>query len=309
MFSRRLRLSGPPMEIDMDKSQNIAILGIGLMGASLSLGLKKRGFTGRILGYARREETRRQALELGVADELFSDPAEAVREADIVVICVPIWTIAKLAEQIIPALKPGAVVTDVGSTKSELLKTMEPLFKGSVAHFMGSHPIAGSEKTGIEAGNSDLYDGRLTVVCPSDGTPDEAKAAISDLWKSAGSEVVEMSPSAHDAMLASTSHLPHMVAAALARSVANDDPEKKADFCGTGFKDTTRVASGSADMWVDIIDTNRSALEAELSHFNEELQGLIEILRSGNSDDIRTWLEDAAADRNQILQLNRFLKR
>jgi prephenate dehydrogenase len=288
----------------MDEQQNIAILGLGLMGASLALGLKKRGFAGHILGYARREETRIQALETGVADALFSDPAEAVREADIVVICVPIWTIAQLAKQIVPTLKPGAVVTDVGSTKSELLKTMGPLFKESTAHFVGSHPIAGSEKTGIEAGDPDLYQGRLTVVCPSEGAPE-----ISNLWKAVGSEVVEMSPEAHDAMLASTSHLPHMVAAALARSVANGDPERKAGFCGTGFKDTTRVASGSADMWVDIIDTNRAALEAELGRFHEELQGLIKILHDGNPDDIRQWLEDAATDRNQILKLNRFLKR
>ena len=288
----------------MDEQQNIAILGIGLMGASLALGLKKRGFTGRILGYARREETRMQALESGVADEVFADPAEAVREADIVVVCVPIWTIAALAGQIVPALKPGAVVTDVGSTKSELLKTMEPLFKDSAARFVGSHPIAGSEKTGIEAGDPDLYEGRLTIVCPSEGALE-----ISDLWKSVGSEVVEMSPEQHDAMLASTSHLPHMVAAALARSVADGDPEKKADFCGTGFKDTTRVASGSADMWVDIIDTNRAALETELNRFHEELQGLIKILHDGNGDDIRGWLETAAADRNRILKLNRFLKR
>ena len=239
----------------MNKEQNIAILGIGLMGASLALGLKKRGFKGRILGYARNGKTRALALDSGLADAVFADPADAVREADIVVVCVPIWTIAKLAEQIVPALKSGAVVTDVGSTKSELLATMEPLFKDSAAYFVGSHPIAGSEKTGINAGNPDLYEGRLTVVCPSKDTPKAAEQTVSELWESAGSEVVEMSPAEHDAMLAATSHLPHMVAAALARSVANGDPAEKADFCGTGFKDTTRVASGSADMWVDIIDT------------------------------------------------------
>jgi prephenate dehydrogenase len=293
----------------MDKGENIAILGLGLMGASLSLGLKKRGHEGRILGYARREETRAQALKSGVADAVFSEPADAVREAGLVVICVPIWTIARLAEEIVPALKAGAVVTDVGSTKSELLKTMEPLFAQSEAHFVGSHPIAGSEKTGIEAGDADLYAGRLTVVCPSESTPDPAQSAVSELWQAAGAEVVDMSPGQHDALLASTSHLPHMIAAALARSVAGGHPEQKADFCGTGFRDTTRVASGSADMWVDIIDTNRAALENELDRFHEELQGLIGILRGGNQDDIRTWLEEAAGDRNRILTLNRFLKR
>lgn len=293
----------------MDKPQNIAILGLGLMGASLALALKKRGFTGRLLGYARRETTRNQAVQDGLFDEVFADPAACVVNADIVVVCVPIWTIARLAEEFVDALKPNAVVTDVGSTKSELLKTMEPLFADSKAFFVGSHPIAGSEKTGIEAGDPDLYEGRLTVVCPSDKTPVEAEQTVVRLWKAAGSEVIEMSPAAHDAMLASTSHLPHMVAAALARSVANGDPAGKADFCGTGFKDTTRVASGSADMWVDIIDTNRMALETELDRFHEELQGLIHILRSGNGDDIRQWLEEAAAARNQILKLNRFLKK
>lgn len=295
--------------IGMEKPEHLAILGYGLMGASLALGLKKRGFTGRILGYARREETRERALELGVADEVFADPAEAVRQADIVVICVPIWTIARLAEEIIPALKPGAVVTDVGSTKSVLLETMNPLFRNSVACFVGSHPIAGSEKTGIDAGFADLYEGRLTVVCPSPETGEAARRAVVNLWAAAGSEVVEMSPAEHDAMLASTSHLPHMIAAALARSVADGDPTRRADFCGTGFRDTTRVASGSADMWVDIIDTNRTALEAELDRFHAELQGLIRILRKGDSADIRRWLEEAAAARNQILELNRFLKR
>jgi len=293
----------------MEKPKQIAVLGLGLMGASLALALKKRGYSGRLLGYARREETRNHALATGMFDAVFDEPAEAVRDADITVICVPIWTIARLAEQIVGALKPEAVVTDVGSTKSALLKTMDPLFEGSPAYFVGSHPIAGSEKTGIDAGSPDLYENRLTVVCPSESTPKAAEQAVVELWKAAGSAVVEMSPDQHDAMLASTSHLPHMVAAALARSIAGSDPAKKADFCGTGFKDTTRVASGSADMWVDIIDTNRAALEAELDRFHGELQGLIAILRDGNSEDIRQWLEEAAGQRDEILKLNRFLKR
>lgn len=293
----------------MDKPNKIAILGLGLMGTSLALALKKRGFSGCISGFARREETRLQAQEAGVVDDVHAEPAEAVRDADIVVVCVPIWSIVELTAEFVGSLKPSAVVTDVGSTKSALLKEICPLLNETDASFVGSHPIAGSEKTGLKAGNPDLYDGRLTVVCPTDETQSDAKDRIVTLWESAGSTVVEMTPDQHDAMLASTSHLPHMIAAALARSVANGNPEAKAAFCGTGFKDTTRVASGSADMWVDIIDTNRSALEAELNQFNEELQGLITILHSGNGDDIRTWLEDAADDRNQILKLNKFLKR
>jgi prephenate dehydrogenase len=284
--------------------KNVAIIGLGLMGSSLGLALKKRGISVRIPAYARRAETRKRAIEIGAVDQVFETPSEAVTEADLVVICVPIWSIAKLTEEIIPALKPGAVVTDVGSTKTELNRRMEALFAGSDASFVGSHPIAGSEKTGVDAGNPDLYEGRLAVVCPVQDAPSSAVADVSSLWKSVGSEVVEMSASQHDAMLATTSHLPHMVAAALARTVGT----QKAAFCGTGFFDTTRVASGSADMWVDIIDTNRSVLETELDHFHKQLQGLIDILRSGNQNDIRRWLEEAAAMRDSTLQQNRFLK-
>lgn len=284
--------------------QTIAIMGLGLMGSSLGLALKKRGASVRIQAYARRAETCEAALRAGAVDEACTDPPAAVAGADLVVICVPIWSIAELAKEIVPALKSGAVVTDVGSTKTELLSVMAGLFKGRDACFVGSHPIAGSEKTGVDAGNPDLYEGRLTVVCPEDQVPASALNEVSGLWKSVGSDVVEMSAARHDAMLATTSHLPHMVAAALARSVGTE----KADFCGTGFFDTTRVASGSADMWVDIIDTNRTALEAELLRFHSELQGLISVLREGNSGDIRRWLEEAAATRNQVLQKNRFFK-
>ena len=283
--------------------KTIAIMGLGLMGSSLGLALKKREADVSIHAYARRAETRARSLALGVADKVFETPADAVAGADLVVICVPIWSIVELAKEIIPELKPGTVVTDVGSTKTELIARMDSLFADSEACFVGSHPVAGSEKTGVEAGNPDLYEGRLTVVCPA-GASADAVTEISNLWKGVGSDVIEMSAAQHDAMLATTSHLPHMVAAALARSVGTE----KADFCGTGFFDTTRVASGSADMWVDIIDTNRAPLEAELDRFHEELQGLIAILRSGNQDDIRRWLEEAAATRDAILQQNRFLK-
>ena len=278
------------------------------MGSSLGLALKKRGVPVQIRAYARRVETGEDALQMGAADAVFSDPIEAVSGADLVVFCVPILTISTLADRVLPHLKPGAVVTDVGSTKRELMEQMSALFEDSDVTFVGSHPIAGSEQTGVAAGNPDLYQGRLTVVCSAEEAGPLAKESVVTLWESVGSEVVELSASNHDALLASTSHLPHMVAAALARSVAGETPKEKADFCGTGFKDTTRVASGSADMWVDIIDTNREALEAELNHFHEELQGLISILRGGDRSDIRRWLEEGAEARNQMLNLNRFLK-
>jgi len=281
--------------------KEISIIGLGLMGASLGAALKKRGFEGRITAYARREVTRRQALELGLADAVFTDPVDAVRTADLAVICVPIQTSIHLAEEIVPALKPGAVLTDVGSTKLEMLRRVGPLFERSAAEFIGSHPVAGSEKTGLEAADPDLYQDRLTVVCPAVGNTVEGISRVTALWEAAGSTVTHSDPEAHDRLLACTSHLPHMIAAALARTVAEPDPAAKAPFCGTGFRDTTRVASGSAEMWVDIIDTNRAALEHELSRFGDELQRLAAILRAGNSADIRRWLEEAAAARGMLL--------
>ena len=285
----------------------IAIIGLGLMGASLAKALKRREEPVEIHGYARRAATRERALETGVVDAVFETPSAAVAGADLVVVCVPIWSIAELAREIAGSLMPGAVVTDVGSTKSELVARMDEVFADLDADFVGSHPIAGSEKTGVDAGDSELYAGRMTVVCPSDKTCKVSLEKVTDLWSRVGAEVVMMSAPEHDRMLAATSHLPHMVAAALARSVAQGNPAKRAAFCGTGFKDTTRVASGSADMWVDIIDTNRVSLEAELDHFRGELEGLISILREGNQTDIRSWLEQGAADRDQILEQNRFL--
>lgn len=284
--------------------ERVAIIGMGLMGSSLGLALKKNAPRVRVHGYARRAQTRRQALEMGAADRMFEYASDAALGADLVVICVPIWSIARLAEDILPALKAGAVVTDVGSTKTELVERMEGKFAASRAFFVGSHPIAGSEKVGVLAGTPKLYRGRLAVVCPVASTPPSACKLVRDLWALVGAEVVEMSAQQHDATLAATSHLPHMVAAALARSIALDH----ASFCGTGFKDTTRVASGSAEMWVDIIDTNRVALAAELDRFHDQLEGLIAILKAGNSDDIHRWLKGAAENRNQILKENRFLK-
>ncbi len=285
----------------MEPHWHIAILGLGLMGSSLAAALKQRGFPGELHGYARRPEICTQALENGLLDTASTNPVEAVRGADLVVVCVPIWSIADLVKRTTPHLKEGTVVTDVGSTKTELLAAVDPCFHEAACSFVGSHPIAGSEKGGFHAVDGDLYAGRLAVVCPQTDTPGHAIASVKALWRAAGSDVIEMSAEAHDAMLASTSHLPHIAAAALVRVVAATDKGTKASFCGTGFKDTTRVASGSADMWADIIDSNRHMLEAELLRFHIELERLMEMLRYGSQNDIRKWLEGAAVARDQML--------
>lgn len=270
------------------------------MGSSLGLALKKRGFSGEVRAYARREETRRRALELGVADAVFADPLEAVQGADVVVVCVPIQTIPSLVLQCLPGLKAGAVVTDVGSTKSELLTAMDAVMKNSEVRFIGSHPIAGSEKTGVDAGCEDLYEGRITIVTPSKDVPHSALKKVCDLWEMTGSFVRTMGAVEHDAVMARTSHLPHLVASALVQTVARKDDS--AAFCGTGFQDTTRVASGSPVVWRDIVATNRKPIIEEVETLQQELGNLIEILREDNSERIEAWLAEAAQKRNEILK-------
>lgn len=278
---------------------SVAILGLGLMGSSLGLALKQRGFSGEIRAYARREETRASALELGVADAVFADPLDAVRGADIIVVCVPIRTIPSLVKQCLAGLKPGAVVTDVGSTKAELLDAMRAVMVGSNAAFVGSHPIAGSEKTGVEAGCADLYEGRLTVVTPSADGSSSALKLVCNLWEMTGSTIRLMGGAEHDAMMARTSHLPHLVASALVQTVARK--KDRPSFCGTGFMDTTRVASGSSVVWRDIVATNCEPIIEEVEALRRELGVLIDLLKEDDSDRIETWLKEAALKRNKIL--------
>lgn len=276
--------------------KSIAILGTGLMGSSLGLALKKRGVPARIRAYARRPETRTAALSLDAADEVFADPAEAVQGADLVVLCVPVLTIPSLAEACRPGLKPGAVLTDVGSTKAELIRQMTQALDGADAVFVGSHPICGSEQQGIEAGDADLYDGAVTVVTPVPGASAAAVEAVCGLWRSAGSTVRTMAAEEHDRILAATSHLPHAAAAALALCAGNDGT-----FCGSGFRDTTRIAEGSPQVWSDIVLTNAAALKAALGAFRGRLDELAALIEQGDGEKLAEWFAAARGKRKELL--------
>ena len=284
----------------MVKEQNIAILGIGLMGASLTLGLRKRGFSGRVLGYARREETRTEALERGIVDVATGDPDEAVRGASLVVLCAPIRACADLAAEIAPLLAPDAVVTDVGSTKGWICRQMAGILPPGM--FVGSHPIAGSEKQGLQAALEDLYAGALTVVTAHLDVPEEAVCRVQALWEAAGARVCRMEPEDHDRLLARTSHLPHVAAAALAKAIGRDSAEQVGAFCGTGFYDSTRVASGSIDMWNDILATNASAVAEELRAFKTEVERVYDDLQAGRFADVAAFLERARESRADLLK-------
>lgn len=284
----------------MTKEPCISIIGLGLMGASLAMALRQRGYAGRLVAYARKEQTRAEALERGVVDAVFDDPDAAVKDASLVVLCAPIRACANLAADFAPLLAAGALVTDVGSTKGWICRQMAGILPPGV--FVGSHPIAGSEKQGMQAASADLYAGALTVVTTHLDVPEEATLRVVALWESAGARTCRMDPQDHDRLLARSSHLPHVAAAALAKAIGRNCADQVGAFCGTGFYDSTRVASGSIAMWNDILQTNAEAVAEELRAFKMEVERVYDDLKAGRFAEVATFLERARDAREELLK-------
>jgi prephenate dehydrogenase len=282
----------------------IAILGLGLMGGSLGLALKNsKSFRGKVRGYARRSETRERALKSNVVDEVFEDPAKAVEDADMVVLCVPILAIPELVKKCKSGLKKGCLVTDVGSTKAELVGWLEPLLKGTGAVFVGSHPLAGSERQGLAAAQANLYEKAVVLVTPSDGKDGPAIESLKKFWKNLGATVKVMSPDEHDRIVARTSHLPHIAAALVSATVGRDgDLRRIGTYCGPGFRDTTRIAEGSPEVWHDIIQSNRKRLAGELAEFKSGLERVSSMVERGAFDQLLQFLKDGRLKRKQLVQ-------
>ncbi len=279
---------------------SVAIIGLGLMGGSLGLAAKARHAAGRVTAYARREASREQALADGVADAVFASPAEAVAGADLVVVCTPVLTMPDLVRELLPCLAEGAIVTDVGSTKSFLVEQLDKILEGSPATFVGSHPMAGSEQSGLDAARPDLYEDSVVIVTPGKvHTSDAATESVKTFWEKLGARVSLLSPEAHDAIIARTSHLPHLVAAMLTESVDRGE-EELAQYFGSGYRDTTRVAAGSEDVWHDIVKTNMKAISSEINRFGLELEVLKKMLDKEDLDAIRGYLASAKSKRTRL---------
>ena len=276
--------------------RGVAILGLGLMGGALGLAVRRSGLAGRVTAYARRKASRSLALELGVADAVFDTPAKAVRGAELVVLCTPVLTIAALLERCRGALAPGAVVTDVGSTKQMLVETLGGVLQGSAATFVGSHPMCGSEQAGLEAADATLYDEALVIVTPAPDSSDAAVERVTAFWEALGSRVSVIPPDVHDRILARTSHLPHMVAAALAATVGRDGPGL-APYCGAGFRDTSRIAEGPADVWHDIVASNAPALLHELEAYHAAIGRIRDLVAANDFAGVRDMLATARSQR------------
>lgn len=282
--------------------KRVAILGLGLMGGSLGLAIKARGLPWQVAGFTRTPARGRKALKRGAVDFLYDEPVEAVRGADLVVLCGPVLALADQARACRAGLKTGAVVTDVGSTKTFVAKDVSVALRGSGASFVGSHPLCGSEQQGIESAHADLYDGALVMVTPAGSASERAAKRVGHFWKKVGARVLELGAREHDRILARTSHLPHVVASLLAVTVGrNGDGEALAGFCGSGFADTSRVAEGSPTVWHDILRTNQAYLAGELRAYKKHTERLIKMLDDGDFRGVQRFLEQGQAARRSLV--------
>ncbi len=278
------------------KFNQISIMGVGLLGGAVGLAIRKAGVAARVVGYCRRSEAARAAVQVGAVDECLTEPAKAAADSDLVILCAGPESVAEIAAAIAEDLPEGAIVTDVASVKSRVVAgCVEAL--GKKARFVGSHPLAGSEKRGVENAASFDLGGSICVITPNRSTDTDALTTIREFWSSLGLRVLELSPEEHDARLARTSHLPHMAASALCALLKDGDE----GFCATGFRDATRIAAGDPAMWTEIALTNREALAAELYKLAKRLQGAADLLTAADRDALRKFLESGANRRAELM--------
>ena len=279
--------------------QKITIVGVGLLGGSLGLAIKRRRLARQVCGYVRRAATIKECKRIGALDSATTDLLAAVAGADLVILCTPLSQMRLLVEQMRPALKRGAIVTDVGSVKGSVVKEVEALVAKSGAHFVGGHPMAGGEKQGVLAAQADLFERAICVVTPTRRTDRAALLKVEKFWKDVGARLLRTTPEAHDALVSRSSHLPHLLAATLANLVLDPKlPREQPSVCATGFRDTTRIASGSPEMWRDIALTNRKYLNQALGRFISELGKFQAVLQRGDAKAIASFFETAKRRRD-----------
>lgn len=279
--------------------QKIAIIGVGLLGGSLGLAIKQRKLASKVDGYVRRSASISECEQFRVVDHATRDIKRAVENADLIILCTPLSRMRELSEEMLPALKPGAIVTDVGSVKASVVQELETLFSKATVDFIGSHPMAGGEKMGVAAAKADLFDNAVCIVTPTAQSNASAIQTVENFWKSVGSRVVKLSPEIHDELVSRSSHLPHVIAAELASYVLSPTHAKEqALLCANGFRDTTRIASGSPEMWRDIAAANQKNLSRVLGVFIEGLEEFRHALDSGDTKSIEEFFEKAKQRRD-----------
>ncbi|HEV2211147.1 MAG TPA: prephenate dehydrogenase/arogenate dehydrogenase family protein [Verrucomicrobiae bacterium] len=278
----------------------ITLVGVGLLGGSLGLALQERRVAASVVGYVRRAASIKECRARGAVTLATRDLAQAVSEAQLIILCTPIAQMRPLLEQMLPALTPGVIITDVGSVKASVLAELEPLAARAEAHFIGSHPMAGAEKTGVAAARADLFADAICVITPTPRSNRAALRNVEQFWKTIGARVLRLPAATHDEFVSRSSHLPHVLAAELASFVLHPDhPRAQAALCANGFRDTTRIASGSPEMWRDIALANRAHLLRALDAFGAELGRFRKLLAQGKAEPVRQFFAEAKQRRDR----------
>ncbi|MGQ0634440.1 MAG: prephenate dehydrogenase [Planctomycetaceae bacterium] len=275
--------------------ETVAIAGVGLIGGSIAAALKQRGLCRRVMGVGRNAERLAEARQRGLLDEASVNLVAAAARADLLVFCTPVDRIVPAVQEAAPACRPGTIITDAGSTKQEICRRLATALPAGI-EFVGSHPLAGSEKQGFENADANLFAGRICVVTPVPTSSRAAVTRVANLWKALGATVVEMEPAAHDRAVGETSHLPHVLAAALALTLS---PGNR-NLAASGFRDTTRIAAGDPDVWAAILQENARPVLESLERCEEIVRSFRTALEAGDSDKIRELLVAAKAVRDAL---------
>jgi prephenate dehydrogenase len=278
--------------------QKITIVGVGLLGGSIGLAVRQGQLAREVAGYVRREASLRDCERAGAVDYATTDLLAAVSGADLVILCTPLAQMPQLARQFLPALERGALVTDAGSVKAGVMRDVGAVLQQSKAHFVGSHPMAGGEKMGVLAARADLYAKAVCVVTPGTA-PAGAVRKLEKFWQALGARTLQMDAAQHDLLVSRSSHLPHVTAAALVNLVLHPDrPPAQVGLCATGFRDTTRIASGSPEMWRDIALANRQNLSRSLDALAAELKRFQTALDQGDGPAVEQFFATAKQRRD-----------
>jgi cyclohexadieny/prephenate dehydrogenase len=283
--------------------EKVAVLGIGLIGSSLCHAMRKKGLAKSIVGHAKSEETRKIALEIGLVDAVYATAADAVKGADLVVICVPVGACGALAAEIGPHLAQGAILTDVGSVKGTIVRDCGPHVPKGV-HFIPGHPIAGTEQSGPRSGFAELFENRWCILTPLEGGDPLATAKLEAYWQACGSNTELMTADHHDLVLAITSHLPHLIAyttVATASDLESVTSTEVIKYSASGFRDFTRIAASDPTMWRDVFLNNKDAVLEMLGRFTEELAVLQRAVRWGDGETLFNLFTRAREARQNII--------
>ena len=284
--------------------KRVALIGLGLIASSMAHAMRRAGFDGEIVGTARSQDTRDTARQLGFCDRITDTAAEAVKDADLVVLAIPVGAMETVAREIAPHLSDGATVTDVGSVKRAVIDAVVPHLPSGV-HFVGGHPMAGTEHSGPTSGFAELFDNRWCLIVPPEGADPDAVAAVESFWKTLGADVDRMEPDHHDMVCVVVSHAPHLIAYTMV-GVA-DDLRRVTDsevikYSAAGFRDFTRIAASDPTMWRDVFLNNKDATLEILGRFTEELFALQRAIRTGDGDHLFDYFTRTRAIRRSIIE-------